>query len=518
MKLLSVALFILLAAMVLASKKHADPNNAPTLAFTFDTKEEEKGALASITKFFSSFRKDPVVEDIQKELDTHAEEDDFDLDAALNDSPSVDKVLGAGDTKEPSAFEAFKNFFASSKKPVEATYKDNLADHAAKDEAPTAPSTETSLFDLLPKGNPFSKPPKPRTLEDIMEESIGDDSSSDYDPEEDVFDLATTDDEYLFPPIDLLYDHEGKYVGDLSIDDKHPDSCESYSSGSESTDDESNNEKSQPSAEMNVIPQLPESRNVSNEKSHVSIHPPLEDIGKDPATEISEQNMDQSPELPNNNNNGVTETIHQNDISNTPSSSRDDGMKDDNTEQPISTPIEADISHTPVISPSDSTGSLPADNSPQFPSSADIETSPMANTNSDSQAGLVTPTSVSQHQEEKQEQSQHQEEIKQEQSQHKEQEQSQHQEEVKQEQDRSSSASVDGGECSALTQNGELMSDHKLTTKSKLKNGKTTNRTAFILAAFLVAVCLAVTAFLGFVKYRNLQSNSLIPPFQSQAA
>ena len=494
MKLLSVALFILLAAMVLASKKHADPNNAPTLAFTFDTKEEEKGALASITKFFSSFRKDPVVEDIQKELETHAEEDDFDLDAALNDSPSVDKVLGAGDTKEPSAFEAFKNFFASSKKPVEAT--DSLANPAERDKAPTAPSTETSLFDLLPKGNPFSKPPKPRTLEDIMEESIGDDSSSDYDPEEDVFDLATTDDEYHFPPIDLLYDHEGKYVGDLPIDDKHPDSCESYSSGSESTDDESNNEKSQPS---NVIPQFPESRNVSNEKSHVSIHPPLEDIGKDPATEISEQNMDQSPELPNNNNNGVTETIHQNDISNTPSSSRDDGMKDDNTEQPISTPIEADISHTPVISPSDSTGSLPADNSPQFPSSADIETSPMANTNSDSQAGLVTPTSVSQHQEEKQEQSQHQEEVK-------------------QEQDRSSSASVDGGECSALTQNGELMSDHKLTTKSKLKNGKTTNRTAFILAAFLVAVCLAVTAFLGFVKYRNLQSNSLIPPFQSQAA
>ena len=493
MKLLSVALFILLAAMVLASKKHADPNNAPTLAFTFDTKEEEKGALASITKFFSSFRKDPVVEDIQKELETHAEEDDFDLDAALNDSPSVDEVLGAGDTKEPSAFEAFKNFFASSKKPVEAT--DSLANPAERDKAPTAPSTETSLFDLLPKGNPFSKPPKPRTLEDIMEESIGDDSSSDFDPEEDVFDLATTDDEYLFPPIDLLYDHEGKYVGDLSIDDKHPDSCESYSSGSESTDDESNNEKSQPSAEMNVIPQLPESRNVSNEKSHVSIHPPPEDIGKDPATEISEQNMDPSPELPNNNN-GVTET---NDIRNIPSSSRDDGMKDDNTEQPICTPIDADISHTPVVTNPNSPDSLPVDNSPQFPSSADIETSPMANTNSDSQAGLAPPTSVSQHQEE-------------------EQEQRQHQEEVKQEQDRSSSASVDGGECSALSQNGELMSDHKLATKSKLKNGKATNRTAFILAAFLVAVCLAVTAFLGFVKYRNFQSNSLIPPFQSQAA
>ena len=61
-----------------------------------------------------------------------------------------------------------------------------------------------------------------------------------------------------------------------------------------------------------------------------------------------------------------------------------------------------------------------------------------------------------------------------------------------------------------------MLTDHTLSTKPKLKNGKATIRTAFILAASLVAVCLAVTAFVGFTKYSKLHRNSLLQPFRSQ--
>ena len=248
---------------VLASKRHADSKDTPKLAFTFDLKEEPKGSLTRLGRFWWSFmeRKDPAIAEIEMALGIHSQvhsEEFFDLDKALDSNDEERDHQNEAETRESSSFEYLRSYFAYCDSPIVVENANSSAERNDKEKEET--TTKQSAFINYPSISitPSSKPQRTRTLEDILEEPIGEDSLSDYDAEkyakeynekynEEYDELIPnpTHDDYTFPRINLMYDDVGEYIGNRprTSDDKNPDLAESYSSEDDESHERSKNSK-----------------------------------------------------------------------------------------------------------------------------------------------------------------------------------------------------------------------------------------------------------------------------------